>query len=97
MAEMLELMTKLKREVEVGGDLVDLPCPFCGLPRSQRSDYTRCSPCGLNWLPGENLETDPRIERFQAVRFPQSGVPSHRASMGSQTASNAAGKTEGAK
>ena len=97
MAEsMLELMTKLKREIAHGGEL-DNPCPLCGLPRSQRSDYIRCSPCGVNWLEGENLEKDPRIERFQEVRFPRSGVPSHRASTGSPTASNAAERTEGAK
>jgi len=29
------------------------PCPFCQKPRSRRSDYIRCSPCGVNWLEQE--------------------------------------------
>ena len=24
-------------------------CPFCKRPRLRRSDYIRCTPCGLNW------------------------------------------------
>lgn len=38
-------------------------CPFCQRPRVKRSDYTRCNLCGVNWLDGENLNRDPRIER----------------------------------
>ncbi len=63
MPEMGELMEKLKREIEVGGELKDLPCPFCNKPRSQRSDYVRCSPCGLNWLDGEDLQKNPLLSR----------------------------------
>lgn len=43
------------------------PCPFCGKPRVQRSDYLRCTPCGLNWLEGENLDGNPRSERYSAM------------------------------
>lgn len=28
------------------------PCPFCGRPRVERSDYIRCNPCGINWIEG---------------------------------------------
>lgn len=65
---MLELMTRLKRESIQGGELTNLPCPLCGLPRSQRSDYVRCTPCAMNWLDGEDLTRDPRIDRFNKVR-----------------------------
>lgn len=69
MAEMGELMERLKREATEGGELVDLPCPFCKRPRSRRSDYVRCAPCGTNWLDGEDLSRDPRIDR-KAKIFP---------------------------
>lgn len=39
------------------------PCPKCGRPRVQRSDYVRCNPCGQNWLDGEDLSRDPRLSR----------------------------------
>lgn len=61
---MVEMPEQLKRENTVGGDLKDLPCPFCKRPRSQRSTYIRCNPCGTNWLPGEDPSKDPRIERY---------------------------------
>lgn len=38
-------------------------CPFCHKPRVERSDYIRCSPCATNWLDGEDISKDPRIER----------------------------------
>jgi hypothetical protein len=60
---MRELIEKLKREALEGGELKDLPCPLCGKPRSQRSDYVRCQPCGKNWLDGEDLTKDPRLSR----------------------------------
>jgi hypothetical protein len=85
---MLDLMAKLKREASEGGELMELPCPFCGRPRSQRSDYIRCTPCGMNWLQGEELSKDPRIERFNKVRFPN-GLPSVPASTGTPIASPA--------
>lgn len=34
--EMSELIEKLQREAKGGGELVDLLCPLCGRPRSQR-------------------------------------------------------------
>ena len=73
MSEMLELMEKLKREIAEGGELKDLPCPFCQKPRSQRSDYVRCSPCGINWLQSEMglpnyLNRNPSACRSEAAR-----------------------------
>lgn len=64
---MTALITRLKTEVEVGGGLATLPCPLCGLPRCQRSEYIRCSKCGVNWLPGEDKEKNPKIARFNAM------------------------------
>ncbi len=58
-------MEKLKREATEGGELTDQPCPICGLPRSRRSDYVRCQPCGLNWLEGEPLNQNPKNYRWQ--------------------------------
>lgn len=49
-----------------GGD--QSPCPFCKVPRFQRSDYVRCCVCGINWLPGEPLGVDPRAFRQAASR-----------------------------
>jgi uncharacterized Zn finger protein (UPF0148 family) len=48
-AELTAVKDKIRAEIAVGGELKDLPCPYCGLPRCQRSDYIRCSKCGLNW------------------------------------------------
>ncbi len=46
------------------------PCPFCKMPRNQRTDYIRCRSCGINWLQGENLDKDPRIQRTaEALRI----------------------------
>ena len=55
----IETPALLKRENEVGGDLVDLPCPFCKKPRSQRSTYVRCQPCGMNWFAGQPIDKHP--------------------------------------
>jgi len=43
------------------------PCPLCGRPRVERSDYIRCNPCGVNWLNGENLDKNPKIERYDKM------------------------------
>jgi len=64
---MVELIEKIRTEITVGGELKDKPCPLCGLPRCQRSEYVRCSKCGVNWLDGENLNGNPKIERFNAM------------------------------
>ena len=53
---------ELAAEIRTGGTAA--ACPFCNVPRVQRSDYIRCCKCGVNWLPGENLSADPRIERY---------------------------------
>lgn len=58
---------KLKTEAAKGGELKELPCPFCHRPRSQRGDYIRCTPCALNWSAGEDLNKDPRIQRFKKM------------------------------
>ena len=55
--------TREDRLSEVG---TEPPCPLCGKPRVVRSDYIRCNPCAVNWLDGENLSRDPRIERQAA-------------------------------
>lgn len=100
MAEMLELMMKLKRESEVGGELVDLPCPLCGRPRSQRSDYIRCTPCGMNWLiktlyqEAEDLNSDPRIARYRQM-VKARGVQRVPAGTDTKTVSSAGGNMVG--
>lgn len=43
------------------------PCPFCNRPRVKRSDYIRCNQCGVNWLDGEEIMTDPRAQRKAAM------------------------------
>lgn len=53
---------KRRREIEQGG--TESPCPFCGVPRVERSDYIRCCGCGINWLAGEDLKSDPRAQRL---------------------------------
>lgn len=40
------------KEILEGGELKNLPCPYCHLPRCDRSDYIRCSACGMNWPKG---------------------------------------------
>lgn len=77
----LEIMEMLARENNQGGDLIDLPCPFCQRPRSQRSDYIRCQPCGVNWLQEEMhlpnyLSRDPRLSREEAARMARPIKPS---------------------
>ena len=70
------LKASILHETQHGGTLKALPCPFCGLPRSQRSDYIRCQPCGVNWLPGEDLSRDPRLTRdFGIIRPPATTPP----------------------
>ena len=51
---------------EVG---TESPCPFCQRPRVRRSTYTRCNPCGTNWLDEENtfpeyLDQNPAVSRY---------------------------------
>lgn len=58
---------KLKLEIGIGGNLTNLLCPLCGLPRCQRSDYIRCQRCGVNWLPGEAMDKNPTIDRFREM------------------------------
>ena len=43
----------------------EAPCPFCGLPRCERSDYIRCSRCGINWCEGDNLDIHPHLSKVQ--------------------------------
>ena len=59
----------LRREIEKGGKLA--PCPKCGVPRVERSNYVRCCRCALNWMEGENLDRDPRIERYEKMKAAQ--------------------------
>ena len=67
----VELMstTREQRLNEAGSEP---PCPFCRRPRVSRSDYTRCNPCGINWLDSEMglpnyLDRDPRVARREAA------------------------------
>lgn len=48
-------------EIQRGGELKELPCPFCGLPRCQRSSYIRCSRCGKNWDLGTEYHRHPTL------------------------------------
>ena len=59
-----EMFQAIKDSLNAPGTLS--PCPFCGVPRHQRSDYVRCQPCGVNWLAGEDLNKDPRNARMAA-------------------------------
>lgn len=67
MMEMLDMETadalRALRKAEEG---VEPPCPLCQRSRVTRSDYIRCNPCGVNWLDGEDISKDPRIERKRA-------------------------------
>ena len=92
--ETAEAMAMVQREAKVGGELAELPCPMCDRPRSQRSDYIRCTPCATNWLSGENLSKDPRIERFNLVR--RSGVQLASVNTATKTATLARERAEGA-
>jgi hypothetical protein len=67
MSEMMELAIKLKREAKEGGELNEIPCPMCRRPRSQRSDYVRCTLCATNWMDGEDLNKNPKSERFKKM------------------------------
>ncbi len=66
--EMLEIKEKITRENREGGELTDLLCPFCKKPRSLRSDYIRCQPCGLNWLPGEDYSKNPHLSHTKTTK-----------------------------
>ena len=59
--------SRLKRVAEYrkGGKLS--PCPCCGTPRFQMSDFIRCHVCSLNWVPGEDLNRNLRIERYEKM------------------------------
>jgi len=62
--------TREERLNEVG---TEPSCPFCQKPRVARSNYTRCNPCGINWLDEEMgmpdyLNRDPRVCRSEAAR-----------------------------
>lgn len=60
--QMIATKKLIEKENKVGGDLKGLPCPFCGLPRSLRSDYVRCNPCGTNWWIGTDLTRNPHAK-----------------------------------
>ena len=66
LSELAELVLATKaqvmRETKLGGTLTDLPCPFCGKPRSLRSEYVRCQPCGANWWDGTDLTRNPHAK-----------------------------------
>ena len=53
----------LRREIAIGGELKETPCPFCHLPRCQRSSYIRCQRCGINWSGSDDLSKHPHTKR----------------------------------
>lgn len=58
----LEAEHKLREaELEAGGDLKTLPCPYCNRPRFARSDYIRCGICGMNWPKGYDYDKHPQV------------------------------------
>jgi uncharacterized Zn finger protein (UPF0148 family) len=63
----MTIRDQLAKENREGGEMKDSPCPLCKRPLSQRSDYVRCNPCGVNFLPGEDLDKDPRPERYRKM------------------------------
>ena len=63
MSEVLELMEKLKREIEVGGELNSLPCPKCGLPRSQRSGLHPVQPLRVELASGGGRVKESAVEQ----------------------------------
>lgn len=70
--QIIRIKGQIKREIQVGGTLTELPCPFCGLPRCERTDYLRCGRCGKNWLHGEDYNRDPSIARYRTMVAGQS-------------------------
>ena len=60
-ADLAEARRQRMVEIEQGGDLTDLPCPYCNLPRCDRSDYIRCSACGMNWPKGYDASKAPAV------------------------------------
>lgn len=75
-----------ERLAEVG---TEPACPFCQTPRVKRNDYIRCNPCGVNWLNGEDITTDPRKAR-KAEMLRTQGIASSRQDTGNtaRTAEN---------
>jgi ribosomal protein L37AE/L43A len=59
------MTTEQEREAYLNEPGTMPPCPFCQRPRVQRSDYVRCNPCGINWLDGEDLNRNPKAERWE--------------------------------
>jgi hypothetical protein len=62
----------LRQEIIKGGG--ESPCPFCSLPRVRRSDYVRCARCGINWLEGEALGSNPQVERRRKLAAQQAAT-----------------------
>lgn len=59
--DILRQRDKVRREIQVGGELREYPCPGCGLPRCERSSYIRCSKCGWNWDHGTDYSKHPSL------------------------------------
>ena len=73
-AELRKHLLEWRRQLatEVG---TEPPCPFCGQRRVRRSDYIRCRPCSVNWIDGEDIDRDPRIERNEKMLAERSTKP----------------------
>lgn len=59
MVEAWLTMTAEERLNEAG---TEPPCPYCQRPRVRRSVYTRCNPCGKNWMNGVDLSKHPHTK-----------------------------------
>lgn len=82
---------RAERLAEVG---TGPPCPFCGVPRVQRSDYLRCNREGINWLSGEDLSRNPKAERWERFMATAS-AQSTRSTYGSRVATGSTVPTAG--
>lgn len=79
MSEFSEQMNGVREKIALenkqGGELKDKRCPFCGKPRSQRSFYVRCQPCGINWVGDADLDKHPHIKRQVTPEKEQATTP----------------------
>jgi hypothetical protein len=61
MQDVIDTKARVAKEIAAGGTLE--PCPYCKLPRCERSSYIRCSRCGINWSLGTDLSKHPHSVR----------------------------------
>ena len=80
---------EVERQARLNEVGTEPPCPFCQRARVARTTYIRCMRCGVNWMHGEQIDQDPRIERYaqnlQLIRSTQAGRSSGAAGVRSTT------------